>query len=86
MGGRALVEPDAITEGGRACLRDPDGLRRDPIGFDGRHLRGARETPRAVDEDADAEALALPGRDALDATALDGDRFVETPDDPDVGV
>ena len=46
----------------------------------------AREAPRAVDEDADAEALALPGGDALDATGLDRDRFVEPADDADVRI
>ena len=41
----------------------------------------AGESPRAIDQDADAEPFALPGGDAFDPTGLDGDRFVEPADD-----
>ena len=48
-------------------------------------MRG-REPPRAVDEDADAEPLALTRRDAFDPPRLDRDALLEPPDDAHVGV
>ena len=86
VGGRPVVEPDAVAERGRAGPRDPDRIGRDPIGLAGRQAARAREAPRAVDEDADPEALALAGGDALDPPALHGDRFVAAVDDPHVGI
>ena len=46
----------------------------------------AGEAPRAVDEDANAEAFRLAGGDALDPAGLDRDRFVHAADDAHVGV
>jgi len=62
VGCRPVVEADPISEGGRAGLRDPDGVGRDPIGLAGREDARAREAPGPVDDDPDAEALALAGR------------------------
>src|SRR4029079_14131650 len=70
----------------RGCAGDPDGLAGDPIGFGGAEVARAREAPRPIDEDPDPEPLALAGCDALDAAGLDGDRFVESANDADVGV
>ena len=42
--------------------------------------------PRPVDEDADAESLALAGGHALDAAGPDRDALVEPADDPDIRI
>jgi hypothetical protein len=47
---------------------------------------GRGEAPRTVDQDPNAEALALAGRDALDPTALDRDALLEPADDARIGV
>ena len=61
-GGRPVVELDAVAEGGRGRLGDPDRQRADAIGLGRGQRRGCGEAPRAVDQDADAEALALARR------------------------
>ena len=86
VGGRPVVEPDPVAEGRRGGPRDPDRLGGDAVGLGGGQDARAGEAPAAVDEDANPEALALAGGDALDPAALDGDRLVATVDDPDVGV
>ena len=58
----------------------------DAVGLGGRQDVAAGEAPRAVDEDPDAEPLALAGGDALDPAGLDGDRFVEPADDAGVRI
>ena len=71
VGRRAVVEPGPVAEGGRAGPGDPDGLVGDAIGLGGGQDVRRGEAPRAVDEDADAEALALARGDALDPAGLD---------------
>ena len=83
---RPVVEHDRLAQRGRAGPGDADGLGGDAVGLAGLEDVAAREAPRAVDEDADAEALALAGGDALDAAGLDRDRFVEAADDAGVRV
>ena len=86
VGRRAIVEHDRSSEGGGRRLRDPDGLGRHAVDLGRIDAPGAREAPRAVDEDADAEPFALAAGHALDAAGLDRDRFGEAVDDPDVRV
>ena len=86
VGGRPVVEPDPVAEGGGGGLRDPDRLGGDAVGLGGGQDARAGEAPAPVDEDANPEALALAGGNALDPAALDGDRLVAPVDDPDVGV
>ena len=59
---------------------------RDPVRFGRAHDARAGEAPAPVDDDADPEAFAFAGGDALDSTALDRDRFLEAMDDPNVGI
>ena len=66
---RAVVEGDAVAEGGRGRPGDPHGEGGDAVGLvEVQAVRG-REAPRPVDEDADAEALRFARGDALDAAA-----------------
>ena len=86
VGGRPAVEHDGPAERGRGCPCDPDGLGRDAIRLGGREDVAGREAPRPVDEDTDAEPLALVEGDAGQRPGLDVDRLFEAPDDPHVGV
>ena len=86
VGRRPVVEPGPVAERGRARPGDPDGLGGDAVGLGGGQDVRRGEAPRAVDEDADAEALALAGGDALDPAGLDRDALLEPSDDPDIGV
>ena len=75
-----------VAQRGRAGAGDPDRFGGDPIRFRrGQDVR-CGEAPGAVDEDANAESLALARGDALDPAALDRDALLEPPDDADVGV
>ena len=86
VGGRPVVEHDRAAEGGGRGPGDADGLRGDPVDLGRLDAPRAGEAPRAVDEDPDAEALALARGDALDPAGLDRDRLGEAMDDADVGV
>ena len=79
-GGWSTVELDRPAQGGRRCLRDPNGECADPIPLCELEVVARGEAPRAVHEDADAEAVRLAHRDALDAAALDRDRLVPAAD------
>ena len=85
-GGRPVVEGDAVAQGGGAGPGDPDGLGGDPVGLGGGQPVRRGEPPRAVDEDADAEALGLVAEHAGQAAGLDVDRLLAAADDADVGV
>ena len=86
VGRRPVVEHRRLAQRGAARPGDAHGLGGDAVGLGRRQDVAAGEAPRAVDEDADPEALALAGGDALDPTGLDGDRFVEPADDPRVRI
>ena len=83
---RAIVQADPLSQRRGRRPRDPDGLGRDPVRFGRAHDARAGEAPAPVDDDADPEAFAFAGGDALDSTALDRDRFLEAMDDPNVGI
>ena len=84
-GGRSS-STTGVAQGGGRGPRDPDGLAGDAIGLSGRQDVRAREAPRAVDEDADAEPFVLAGGDAFDAAGLDRDGLAEPSDDAHVGI
>ena len=86
VAGRPAVERHAAAQRGRGRLGDPDGERPDAVRLG--ELEGVRrgEAPRAIDDDSDAEPIALAHRDALDAAALDRNRLVAAADDAHVGV
>ena len=85
-GRRPIVEAGLVAQRGGARPGDPDGFGGDAVGLRGRQDVRRGEAPRAIDEDADAEALALTGRHALDPAGLDRDALLETTDAPDVGI
>ena len=85
-GRRAAVQEDGIPEGGGARLRDADGLGGHAVRLCRGEVVAGGESPGTVHEDADAEALALAGLDALHAGGLDVDRFLEPPDHAHIGV
>ena len=81
-----IVEDHGPAHGRGAGPGDPDGLGGDSIGFDARQTMRGRESPRAIDEDANAEALRLVAQDSGQPAALDVDRLLAAADDADVGV
>ena len=83
---RPVVEPDGGPQGGRAGLRDADGLGGGPVGLGGREMVARGEAPGPVDEHPDAEPLGLARLHALDAGGLDVDRFLDPPDHANVRV
>ena len=85
-GRRPLRQDHGLAQGRRRRAGDADGLARHAIGLGGREDVRGREPPRAVDQDADPEALALAGGDAFDPAGLDGDALIESTDDADVGI
>ncbi len=86
VGRRAIVEDDRPAEGGRRGAGDADRLGGDPVYLARIEPMGRGEAPGPVDEDADAEPLALAGGDAFDPSGFHRDRLVESTDDADVGV
>ncbi len=86
VGRRAVVETGPVAERGRARPGDPDRLVGDAVGLGGGQDVRRGKAPRAVDEDADPETLALRRGDTLDPAGLDGDALLEPADDPDIGV
>ena len=86
MGRRPIVEARPVAQGGRAGPGDADGLGGDAVGLGGGQDVGRGEAPGAVDQDADAEALALAGGDAFDPAALDRDALLEPADERGIGV
>ncbi len=86
VGGRPIVEPDAVTQRGRRRTGDPDRLARDPIRLRRGHAAGAREAPGAVDEDAKPKSLGLARCDALDPPGLDRDPLLAPADQPHVRI
>ena len=85
-GRRPIVEAGLDAQRRGARPGDADRLRGDPVRLGGGQDVRRREAPRAVDQDADAEPLALAGRHALDPAGLDRDALLEPPDGPDIGV
>ena len=76
MGRWPIVEAGLVAERRRARPGDPNGFGGDPVGLRRRqHVRGG-EAPCPVDQDWDAEPLALSGRHALDASGLDRDALL----------
>ena len=86
MGRWTWGEVGRLAQRRGARTGDPHGLGGHAIGLIEAQDVAAGEAPGAIDDDADAEPLALVRGDALDATGLDRDRFIEAANDPRVGV
>ena len=83
---RSIVEDRRPAQRRGAGAGDPDGFGGHAVRLGGGQDVRRGEAPRAVDEDADTEALALTRSDALDPAGLDRDALLEPSDDADVGV
>ena len=86
VGGSPIVEHHGGAQGGGRSPSDPHGFAGDSICLRGRQDVRTRKTPRAIDEDPDAEPFVLAGGDAFDAAGLDRDGLAEASDDARVGV
>ena len=84
--GWRVVELDRRPAGQGPRPRDLERLARDPLGLARVEDRARAEAPRAVDEDADAEAGARVRGGRLERAVLDGQLLVLALDDADVGV
>ena len=85
-GRRTVGEDGRVAQRGGARAGDAHGLAGHAVHLGGGQDVAAGEPPGAVDEDADAEPLALARGDALDAAGADGNALIEPADDPDIGV
>ena len=78
VGRRSIVEDDRSAQGGGRGPGDADRLGGDPVDLDRVEPMGRGEAPGPVDEDTDAEPLALAGGDAFDPSGFHRDRLVES--------
>jgi hypothetical protein len=79
-------ERDRALHQRRVGLGDGDGVARDPLGLRRRHGGRGREAPRAAGDHADADAVLVGERDALDPVLARRDVLAAHANDPDVGV